>query len=254
MILNVYPSRDTSEDWGLATAQSAGLVSKAKRRPLAVDLRRKWWRIQNQGNTGACVGYSVAYGLLWWHWVEELDRKFSDRPSARFVWMASKETDQWNSFPTSMVEGSGTYIKDCLGVCQKYGVIRDKRLSMRDETTTVPEEVLAAEAARNRIVSYHHLRDLDEMKHWIAFKGPVVCQLSPDEAFMTANRRRKVLKEYDGSSADHGGHAVVLAGYGPAAFILRNSWGSGWGYKGHVVVHNEYAQEAFSEAYGIVVA
>lgn len=249
--LNVLPSRNTENDWTLSTAQEAGLVMRVRKIPGAVDLRESWWRVQNQKNTGACVGFSIAYGLLWWHWVNN-GKSERDKPSARFVWMASKETDSWTRFPTSFVEGSGTYIKDALTVCRKHGVIADNRLSMRAETTSIPESTLYAEAARNRIVSYHRLNGPTEWRQWIASQGPVVCQLSPDEQFMRASRRDRVLEKYDIASANYGGHAIVLAGYGPEHFIVRNSWGTRWGYKGYQIVTQEYALSAFREAYGIV--
>ena len=49
----------------------------------------------------------------------------------------------------------------------------------------------------------------------------------------------------------HGGHAVALVGYTPDAFIVRNSWGTGWGDKGFAYASLAYAQEAFTEAYGV---
>lgn len=252
-ILNVLPSRGTEHDWGLATAESAGLVSTSEEVPPAMDLRRKWWKVQNQHKTGACSGFAVAYGLLWWHWVEHLGKPTKEKPSARFAWMASKETDAWTRFPSSMIEGSGTYIKDILRVCHKYGVLTDKRLPMRTPTTSVPEEVLYAEAAKNRIVSYHKLGSLNETRTWIANQGPVICQLSPDRQFMQANRRTKILDKYSKSSAKWGGHAIVLCGYGPGFFLIRNSWGYWWGYQGTQIISEDYAQEAIQETYGITV-
>ena len=50
-----------------------------------------------------------------------------------------------------------------------------------------------------------------------------------------------------------GGHAVCLVGYTPDHFIVRNSWGTQWGDKGFAYASNDYAQEAFTEAYGAVL-
>ena len=50
-----------------------------------------------------------------------------------------------------------------------------------------------------------------------------------------------------------GGHCVALVGYRKDRFIVRNSWGSGWGDKGFAYASLAYAQAAFTEAYGIQV-
>ena len=242
-ILNALPSRAPQRNWTMATATSAGLIEKVGKIPLAVDLRKRWWKIQNQGQTGACVGFSVAYGLLWYH-----NPLF--KPSARFAWMGSKETDAFNTFPTSFCEMSGTYIDGALNFCRKYGSIPDRMLSMRDETTTTPEQVIYARAARNRITSYHRLAH-DEIKAWIATQGPVVCQLTPDSQFFSAKRR--VLDDYQMQPPRSGAHAIVLCGYGPDTFIVRNSWGRGWGHSGYAYVSAAYAKSAFIEYYGITV-
>ena len=48
-----------------------------------------------------------------------------------------------------------------------------------------------------------------------------------------------------------GGHAVALVGYTADRFIVRNSWGTGWGDQGFGYASLPYARAAFTEAYGI---
>jgi C1A family cysteine protease len=50
-----------------------------------------------------------------------------------------------------------------------------------------------------------------------------------------------------------GGHAVAIVGYTPDRFIVRNSWGTSWGDKGFGYASLSYAQDAFTEAYGVEV-
>ena len=57
-----------------------------------------------------------------------------------------------------------------------------------------------------------------------------------------------------------GGHAWCIVGYqdeasvpGGGYFIVRNSWGTGWGDRGFAYASNDYARDAFTEAYGAVV-
>ena len=62
------------------------------------------------------------------------------------------------------------------------------------------------------------------------------------------------------------GHAVTIVGYTSDRFIIRNSWGEGWGDNGFAYASLSYAQDAFKfrnfnggvesnelEAYGIAV-
>jgi C1A family cysteine protease len=69
---------------------------------------------------------------------------------------------------------------------------------------------------------------------------------------MNARRTNGRLDVYDAMSMQ-GGHAVALVGYDQNQFIVRNSWGEGWGDKGFAYASNNYAAAAFTEAYGVHV-
>ena len=56
-----------------------------------------------------------------------------------------------------------------------------------------------------------------------------------------------------GAKTRRGGHAVSIVGYTQDRFIVRNSWGTSWGDKGFGYASLAYAQDAFTEAYGISV-
>ena len=70
-----------------------------------------------------------------------------------------------------------------------------------------------------------------------------------DEA--KANRRQP--RRVPARSTKRGGHAVCLVGYTADRFIVRNSWGTGWGDGGFGYASLEYAREAFTEAYGVSI-
>src|SRR5918996_2175436 len=102
-VLNVVPSRDTERDWQLEQATAAGLlrVRAAAPIPKSKDLRETWWRVGDQGTTGSCVGWATADSLLRWHFVKAGRLKENEQLSVRFVWMASKETDEFTSAPST---------------------------------------------------------------------------------------------------------------------------------------------------------
>ena len=167
--------------------------------------------------------------------------------------MADKETDELTSYPTTFLEKSGTQVKLALKVARTYGCVTDADLPMTGELSMMELPVFYAKAARFRIASFHNLdRDLDKWRSWIANQGPVLTRLDVDRTWDHATATGGHLDEYR-PTPDRGGHAVCLVGYTKSYFIVRNSWGEGWGDKGFAYASNAYASKAFDEAYGAVL-
>ena len=87
-ILNCDPSTGVQQDWTFADAVEAGVVADAAARA-EVDLRGGDWPVRDQGTTGACVGFAAADGVLHWHYRQAGLLAAGERPSPRFIWMAS---------------------------------------------------------------------------------------------------------------------------------------------------------------------
>ena len=252
-VLNCVPSSDPQDDWTFEDAAGAGAVDAARSAPASRDLRAPWWKIEQQGSTGACVGFATAYGVLRWHYVKKRLMDKRDRPSARFIWMANKETDQIRSYPTTFLETSGTQTKLALKVARKFGCVPDKLLPMTGALSSMSQASFYTIAARYRIAGYHNLgRDLDNWRQWLAFNGPILTRLGVDRTFDRATQTNGELEKYK-SRTVRGGHAVCLVGYTRDYFIVRNSWGTQWGHKGFAYASNDYAADAFNEAYGAVM-
>ena len=252
-VLNCIPSLSPEQDWTFSDAASVGIVDTTRTAPSAKDLRVEWWKIDFQGSTGACVGYSTAFGVLRWHYVKNNMMEKRHRPSARFIWMANKETDTLTSYPTTFLDLEGTQTKLALRVAQKYGCVPDKILPMKGPLTSLSRAKFYAIASRYRISSYHNLgNNLDEWRHWLAFNGPILTRLGVDRTWDKATENRGTLDQYKPNTV-RGGHAVCLVGYTGDHFIVRNSWGTQWGHKGFAYASNDYAQAAFTEAYGAVI-
>jgi hypothetical protein len=255
-ILNCNPSRDTERDWRLVHADEAGLLAapRAAALPAAKDLREDWWRIGNQEQTGSCVGWATADGVLRWHLVKAGRLGQNERLSVRFEWMASKETDDFVVLPTTFIEEAGTSIKNALDVSRRYGCVRDAVLPFGSgKLYTGKVGTFYTLAAQFRISSYYNLslalgHTLDDWKQWLARKGPIITRLDVDRTWDLVGADGN-LDVYD-SASTRGGHAVTLVGYTPDRFIVRNSWGTSWGDRGFGYASLAYAQEAFTEAYG----
>ena len=258
-ILNCVPSRGTERDWRFETAAAAGLLARRRgAAPDSVDLRQSWWKVGDQGATGSCVGWATADSLLRWHFVEAERLKPSEALSVRFVWMASKESDEFTSAPSTFIEAAGTSLKAALDVCRKFGAVRSTVLPFDGGKLygRTPETFYAL-AARLKIRSYFNLTlnrrtKLEDWRHWLATSGPILTRLDVDSTWYDAKAAGGNLDEYRPETAE-GGHAVALVGFTPDRFIVRNSWGTGWGDKGFAYASLAYAQDAFTEAYGITV-
>jgi hypothetical protein len=253
-ILNCVPSPDTEDDWRIDTAADAGVLAAAPRVPARKDLRQLWWRIGDQGSTGSCVGWAAADGILRWHFVKANRLATNDLLSPRFQWLAAKETDEFNSRPTTFVEAEGTSLKSALDVSRKYGAVRDSVLPFASgQLYNGNAQTFYAIAALLKISMYFNLgRDLENWRTWLATKGPILTRLNVDSTWGNATANKGKLDLYRPRSAK-GGHAVTLVGYTPETFIVRNSWGTGWGERGFAHASLAYAKDAFTEAYGVEV-
>lgn len=254
-ITNLVPSRNTENDWTYDDAVSGGIARARVSAPDSVDLRRSWWRVGDQGFTGSCVGWATADGVGRYVMTEAGKITRNQRLSPRFIWMSSKETDEFRQRPTSFVEESGTSLKAAMNVARKYGFAREQELPFEVDTQmwVGPERALYASAARRRI-SYVNLRlNLNRWKTWLASKGPILAGLWVDDHWYEVGADGK-LDSWDAGSGG-GGHAVCIVGYRKdGRFIVRNSWGTSWGHKGFAYVTPEYLQAGFfPESYGATV-
>jgi len=252
-ILNCLPSKNQENDWPIETALTAGSL-RAAPIPSSKDLRASWWTIGNQGDTGSCVGWASADAVLRWHFVNAGRLAQSNRLSVRYIWMASKETDEFETRPTTFIESDGTSLKAALDIARKYGVVEDSILPF-GTAKLYPGETkdFYAIAAQRKISSYFNLgNNLQDWRKWIANNGPILTRLDVDSTWMNLGTSGK-LTTYKPGTAD-GGHAVAIVGYTPTTFIVRNSWGTTlWGDKGFGYASNAYAAAAFTETYGVTV-
>ncbi len=256
-VLNCIPSRETHRDWRFEHAVAAGHVTETAGMniPKSKDLREKWWDIGDQGNTGSCVGWATADSVLRWYMVKAHRLAEKKKLSVRFIWMASKETDEYNDYPSTFLELEGTSLKAAVDIARNYGCVEESILPFQPEQLYDGEpEIFLANASRYKILNYFNLGgnglpDWDKVRTWIAKKGPVLTRLNVDETWY--DNDAGVLDVY--KNPYDAGHAVALVGYTPDTFIVRNSWGTGWGDKGYGYASLDYARDAFTEAYGVAL-
>ena len=253
-ILNCIPSRGQETDWLAEVALQAYPESlTASDVPNATDLRAVWWKVNDQGNTGSCVGWAAANGVILYQMVTAGYLNKQELLSTRYLWMASKELDQWTSPATVFIEMAGTSLKAALDIARRYGLVKEQVLPFKGNLFPGRTAHFYALASQLKIASYFNLgRSIENWKRWIAMGRPVLTRLNVDKTFANASQTNGKLDVYLPETAD-GGHAIALVGYTQDHFIVRNSWGSSWGDGGFGFASMAYAQAAFTENYGVTL-
>lgn len=253
-ILNLVPSKETEQDWSYQTALNSGALQAPHAIPGSVDLRKSWWAINDQRNTGSWVGWASADGVMRYHLVGANRIDKTQLLSPRFVWMASKEFDEFNQRPQTFIEEAGTSLKTAMDVCRKYGTALETELPFSVSTSMYlgKEDDFYASASTRKAANYFNLaKNVSKWRAWIATSGPILAGLSVDDTWQNAPGGQ--LQTFLPNTV-RGGHAVCIVGYTPEHFIVRNSWGTSWGDKGFGYASEEYIANAFfAEAYGVTL-
>lgn len=95
-----------------------------------------------------------------------------------------------------------------------------------------------------KISTYSKLPSVIAVKYALVMFGPVVCGLPVYTSSSKFWRKPGFFQ---------GGHAVTLVGYNEEGFILRNSWGTGWGDAGHSIISYEDFQQYCFESWVITL-
>ena len=256
-ICNVEPSKGTENDWQLSDSIEAGTIGAPAALPKSVDMRAAWWAINSQEDTGSCVGWATADGVVRWHMVKagRIGQKVLLSP--RHVWMASKETDAITNRPQSFIEGAGTTLKAAVDIARKTGVglMDDLPFHIQTKMYTGNENTFYASCAQRKVSAYFNLhRNLPAWKTWLATAGPILAAFNVDSSWDDAAANKGKIDVFHPDTV-RGGHAVCIVGYrADGRFIVRNSWGTGWGDKGFGYLHPNYITAAFfDESYGVTL-
>jgi hypothetical protein len=255
-VYNCIESDDQHRDWSLQKAKALGLSARKKVVPASKDLRESWWNVGDQADTGSCVGWALADSVLRYHFVKAGKLRKHEHISVRYIWMAAKEMDHKCEYPTTFLDDAGTSAKTALQLVRKIGALKSSVLPFDGGLVKCREHHFLAIAGRLRVRAFINLcrtssGKLDRFKEWLAYHGPILTRLRVDPTWNNVRASGR-LEKYDRRKAK-GGHCVSIVGYTPTHFIIRNSWGVGWAHNGFAYASYAYTDDAFHEAYGVVV-
>jgi C1A family cysteine protease len=203
--------------------------------PAHIDLRPTCSTIEDQGNLGSCTGNALAGA------VEFLERKnrvpFVDA-SRLFIYYNERAMEG------TVKSDAGAMIRDGIKTLKKNGVCSEKRWPyVISKFAVKPNAACYKEALDRQITSYRRILTLEEMRMCLADGFPFVFGFSVYESFESPEvARTGVVPMPQPGERSLGGHAVLAVGYddGQKRFIVRNSWGSGWGQKGYFTMPYDY--------------
>src|SRR6266567_2051153 len=197
--------------------------------PAWVDLRGGCPPVYDQGNLGSCTANAIAAAYQF----EQRAQKAPDWvPSRLFIYYNERVIEH------TVDSDSGAMIRDGVKSVAKQGVCPETAWPYLIEMFATRPPIDAYRVAlQNRALTYRRVpRSLTQMKGCLAAGAPFIFGFSVYASFESVEVARTGLVPMPGGGEELlGGHAVLAVGYTDATqrFLVRNSWGSGWGRAGY---------------------
>lgn len=233
--------------------QFAAPLAKLVSLPAKVDLRSKCPKVYDQGQIGSCTANAIAGAI-------EFDLKKQKLPdfipSRLFIYYNERQMEH------SVAMDSGAQIRDGVKSVNHLGVCPEKEWTYvatpADPNTNLwppgakpaqkPTPSCYKDALKHQAVNYQSVsRDLAQFKGCLAAGYPFILGFTVYTAFESSQvAGTGVLNLPTSAEKVEGGHAVLAVGYDDATqrFIIRNSWGTGWGMKGYFTMPYAYLLSA----------
>jgi C1A family cysteine protease len=204
--------------------------------PPSVDLRSQCPPVYDQGHLGSCTANAIGGAFEF----DLLAQQLTDFvPSRLFIYYNERAIEG------SIDSDSGAMIRDGIKSVAKVGVCAETSWKYDiTKFTQRPSDACYQEALGNRLTSYQRIpRVLDQFKGCLASGRPFVFGFTVYEGFESEKvAKTGVVSMPAAGEQVLGGHAVLAVGYDDTtqSFIVRNSWGSGWGQHGYFTLPYGY--------------
>lgn len=201
-----------------------------------MDLRAGCPEIYDQGRLGSCTANALAAALEF----DMLKQRLPNfRPSRLFLYFATRELDG------TVQADAGASIRNAMRAVSNTGFCSERLWPYQRRRFRVPPPQACYDMARlHRSISYARIpRQLAELKGCLSSGFPFLFGFTAYESFETsAVAQSGALGLPQRSESVAGAHAVLAVGFdeGSRRFLVRNSWGPGWGMEGHFWMPYEY--------------
>ncbi len=209
--------------------------------PRSVDLRPHCPPVYDQGRLGSCTANGIGAALQFERMKQQLSPNFI--PSRLFIYYNERVMEH------TVDSDSGAQIRDGIKSVARQGDCPEHAWPYDIvKFAEQPPPSCYQEALRDRAVSYQRLlQSLAQMKGCLAAGYPFVFGFSVYESFESPQvaQSGRVPMPQTGERL-LGGHCMLATGYDDERerFIVRNSWGKGWGKEGYCSMPYDYLAEA----------
>jgi C1A family cysteine protease len=209
--------------------------------PRSVDLRPKCPPVYDQGQLGSCTANAIAAAIQFDREKQQLTPDYV--PSRLFIYYNERAIEG------TVASDSGAQIRDGIKTVSHDGDCSETLWPYRIAQFTKKPPAAAYKAARaHTAVSYQRLsQNLNQMKGCLASGYPFVFGFSVYDSFESQQVAKTGHAPLPAPSEQAlGGHAVMAVGYSDTSewFIVRNSWGPGWGMKGYFTLPYSYLTQS----------
>jgi len=207
--------------------------------PPMVDLRPQCPPVYDQGELGSCTAQAIAGAI---EFDQRRQRLPEFTPSRLFIYYNERVIED------SVDQDMGAMARDGIKAVAAVGAPPETDWPYDiDRFADRPPERAYRDGEKHRIARYERLpRELDHMKACLAAGFPIVFGFSVYESFEGEVVRRSGRLEMPAPDERViGGHAVLAVGYiqQERRFIVRNSWGQGFGMDGYFTMPYDYLLE-----------
>ncbi|MEB3328495.1 MAG: C1 family peptidase [Candidatus Sericytochromatia bacterium] len=236
-------ARSRQEDEAVLSVEEQDLLGisimggKGRSLPKQVDLRAHFAPVRNQGALGSCSAFAATAVM------EAMQRlqggRDAERLSPLFFYYATRQAMEREGVRQATRKDTGAYMSLAAATAVKVGATTERQVPYADGKKGLGYDATEAHfeaASAHRMKKKARIKTLQGMKSALAAKKPFLLPIILYDSFMTREVARTGLMPLPTrKEAIQGGHAVVAVGYDDEkqAFLVRNSWGTGWGVKGH---------------------
>jgi C1A family cysteine protease len=219
--------------------------------PTQVDLRAKCPPVYDQGQLGSCTAHAIGGAFEFMQIKEELQDLM---PSRLFICYNERKIEG------TIGEDSGAMIRDGIKSVHQLGVCSENTWAYDiARFTEAPPQQAYVEAGQDQATVYRRvLPVLHQMQGCLATGTPFVLGFSVYESFEGQDvAQTGVVPLPKRGERLLGGHAVLAVGYDDTSqrFIIRNSWGTGWGMGGYCTMPYSYlTDQSFARDFWAIYA
>ena len=204
--------------------------------PPSTDLRAHCPAVYNQGALGSCTANAIGAAIEF----DRLKQSLPDFvPSRLFIYYNERVIEG------TVRSDSGAMLRDGIKSVASQGVCPEPEWPYDLAKFAVKPPAQAYEDAKlDRAISYQSVvPNLNQMKGCLASGYPFIFGFTVYESFESEEVARTGRAPMpSGAERAIGGHAVMAVGYedGHQWFVVRNSWGDGWGMAGYFTLPYSY--------------